>query len=460
MAPSPTGEFHIGSLRTLLYNWAYAKKYKGDFIIRIEDTDRERFVEGAEERALKVIKDYNLFWDEGPGVGGPYAPYRQSERLDIYKQWAQKLIDSGDAYYCFCAKDRLEELRREQQAKRLVPKYDRRCLGLNKSEVEEKKKKGSYVVRLKIPDNEIISFKDTLRGEIKTPSKDLNDQVLLKSDGFPTYHLGVVVDDILMEITNIIRGEEWLPSTPKHVLLYKAFGYKLPYFTHVTVLLSPDGRGKLSKRHGGVSARHFLNEGYLPEAVLNFLMLLGWAPKNNRELFTLEEFVEAFDLDGLQISSPTLNRDKLDWMNGEYIRRTQNSKLKTQIWNFYDKKYPEDRIGEIVPLVKERVRKLSEFESLAGFFFKKPRVDKKMLGKNYRNHLSLVVEVFTKMEKWNNESVNNGLLKLIEDKGFAMGDFFMDLRVAVCGSKVTPPINESILILGKNETIERLRQVL
>lgn len=460
MAPSPTGEFHIGSLRTLLYNWAWAKKNKGEFIIRIEDTDRERFVEWAEERTLEVIKDYGLDWDEGPDIGGPYGPYRQSERLDIYKKWAQKLIDSKAAYYCFCTKERLDNLRKEQQEKGLVPKYDRHCLGLSRSEIKNRKKKEPFVVRLKIPDNEIITFNDTLRGEIKTPSKDLDDQILLKSDGYPTYHLGVVVDDILMKVTHVIRGEEWLPSTPKHVLLYKAFGHELPVYTHVTVLLNPDGKGKLSKRHGGVSARYFLDEGYLPEAVLNFLMLLGWAPKDNREFFTLDEFIKAFDLDGLQLSSPSFNRDKLLWMNGQYIQKTQKLKLKNQIYRFFKGKYDVDLIEKILPLVQTRIKTLKEFEDLAGFFFDKPNVDIKILSGNWQKHLKVAYDVIEGLDLWKLEELNDALMKEIDKKDFKTGEFFMDLRIAVSGKTVTPPINDSIVILGKDEVLERIRRVL
>src|SRR3990172_924239 len=289
MAPSPTGEYHIGHIRTLLYNYAFAKKEKGDFILRIEDTDRERYVEGASERILDVIESYGLGWDEGPRVGGPHEPYFQS----------QILLDRGAAYYCFCTQERLEKMREEQKAQGVVStKYDRLCLKLDESEIGRNlKEKLPHVIRMKVPDNKEVAFNDLVDGDISFPSYDIDDQVLIKSDGFPTYHFAVVVDDHLMEISHVMRGNDWISSTPKHVLLYQAFGWGMPYFAHIPNLKEMGAGRKLSKRFGAVAAQEFLNEGYLPEAVLNFLMFLGWNPGTEKEFYNLEEFIIDFSID-------------------------------------------------------------------------------------------------------------------------------------------------------------------
>ena len=302
MAPSPTGEFHIGSMRTLIYNWALARNLGGKFIIRIEDTDKERYVKGAVERMLSVIKKYGFDWDEGPEVGGKYGPYVQSERLNIYKKYALELIDKGKAYYCFCSEDRLEKLREQQrEEKKPVTKYDRCCLSLGEEEIEKNLKEGKpYVIRMRIPDDEMIEVDDLILGKMTFPSNDVDDQILLKSDGFPTYHLGVVVDDHLMEITHILRGREWLASTPKHVLLYRAFGWKEPLLAHLPVLREVDSTKKMSKRLGDVAALDFLKAGYLPEALDNFMMFLGWNPGTEKEVYTLDEFVKDFSVEKIQ----------------------------------------------------------------------------------------------------------------------------------------------------------------
>jgi len=289
LAPSPTGEIHVGSIRTLLYDYALAKKSGGELILRIEDTDQNRYVEGSVERMLKVIKDYGLNWDEGPEVGGPHEPYFQSQRLGIYKKYAMELVEKGKAYYCFCDEERLKNLREEQKENGHVSKYDKFCLGLKKEDIEKNLKSGKpYVIRLNVPQNEEIEVDDLVLGKLSFPSKDLDDQVLIKSDGFPTYHLAVVVDDHLMEITHVLRGREWLPSTPKHVLLYKYFGWEIPKFVHLPLLRETDSTKKLSKRTGSVSALGFLQEGYLPEALLNFMMFLGWNPGTEKEIYSLE----------------------------------------------------------------------------------------------------------------------------------------------------------------------------
>ena len=307
IAPSPTGEdIHIGNLYTALINWAWAKKHKGKFIIRIEDTDQERLVKGSEEKILQTIKEYGLNYDESTDIGGQYGSYRQSERLSVYKKYADELIKKKAAYYCTCTKERLAELRAAQQKQKQIPKYDKHCLTKQKEVKEEIKKGKSYVVRLNVPNNREIKFNDLIRGEIKIMSDNLDDQVLMKSDGFPTYHLAVVVDDYLMKISHIIRAEEWLSSTPKHILLFEAFGWDLPIFAHVPILRNPD-RSKLSKRKNPVWASWYLKQGYLPEAVLNYLALMGWSHPEQKEIFSLDEFVKVFDLKDIKSSGPAFD---------------------------------------------------------------------------------------------------------------------------------------------------------
>ncbi len=400
-APSPTGNLHIGSLRTALYAYALAKHSKGKFILRIEDTDKKREVKEGKEKILEILKDFNLNWDEGPFI--------QSERVKsgIYKSAAEKLVKDGHAY------------------------------------IDE------GAIRLKIPKDEKISYHDfVLDKEITWDTNTLEDLVILKSDGFPTYHLASVVDDVDMKITNVLRGHDWLPSTPIHLLIYKYLGFTPPNIGHLTDILDPEG-GKLSKRKGSTSVEGLISEGYLKEAILNFIMLLGWAPKDNKEIFTLNEFIKAFDVKGLQKANPIFNKTKLDWFNGEWVRKLNDSDLANMIFEFFGKKYPKEQINKIVPIIKDRIKKLSEFESFAGFFFEKPKVDSKLFGKNYQEHLKAAIIGVEENEK--------DLIEVVKKHNFKTGEFFMDLRIAITGSKFTPPINESIVILGKEETLKRLK---
>src|SRR5260221_2705564 len=400
-APSPTGNLHIGSLRTALYAYALAKHSKGKFILRIEDTDKKREVKEGKEKILEILKDFNLNWDEGPFI--------QSERVKsgIYKSAAEKLVKDGHAY------------------------------------IDE------GAIRLKIPKDEKISYHDfVLDKEITWDTNTLEDLVILKSDGFPTYHLASVVDDVDMKITNVLRGHDWLPSTPIHLLIYKYLGFTPPNIGHLTDILDPEG-GKLSKLTGSTSVEGLISEGYLKEAILNFIMLLGWAPKDNKEIFTLNEFIKAFDVKGLQKANPIFNKTKLDWFNGEWVRKLNDSDLANMIFEFFGKKYPKEQINKIVPIIKDRIKKLSEFESFAGFFFEKPKVDSKLFGKNYQEHLKAAIIGVEENEK--------DLIEVVKKHNFKTGEFFMDLRIAITGSKFTPPINESIVILGKEETLKRLK---
>lgn len=463
MAPSPTGEYHIGHIRTLLFNWAFAKKHKGKFIIRIEDTDRERLVEGAVARILDVIEAYGLSWDEGPRVGGPYAPYIQSERLNIYQKYVKKLIENDSAYYCFCSQERLEKMREKQKKMGFAsPKYDRFCLKLSKTEINKRlEAKEPHVVRLKVPDDSKIVFNDLILGEIAIHSSEVDDQVLIKSDGFPTYHFAVVVDDHLMKISHVMRGNDWVSSTPKHILLYQAFGWQPPKFAHLPNLKEVGAGKKLSKRFGAVAAADFLKQGYLSEAVINFLMLLGWNPGHDKEIMSLEEFVDKFAIEDIQKTDlVAFDRQKLTWMNGEYIRRTADDKLTSRIFDFFEHKYPKSKIAKIVPLIKTRINTLAEFETIAGFFFDGPQVDKKLFGKEFKAHLQTAVKALESVDRWSLENINTALMATIEKSGFKTSKFFMDLRIAITGSEFTPPINESIEILGRQEILKRLSAVL
>jgi len=456
IAPSPTGEdIHIGNLYTALINWTWAKKNKGKFIVRIEDTDRSRLVKESEKKILQTLKDYGLNYDEGPDVGGPDKPYRQSERLSLYKKYSQELLDKGTAYYCICSKQRLDELRTIQQKHKQIPKYDKHCLVRQKEVKEEIKKGKTYVIRLNVPSGREIKFQDVIRGEIKVVSDNLDDQVLIKSDGFPTYHLGVVVDDHLMKISHVIRAEEWLSSTPKHILLFEAFDWTPPIFAHVPILRNPD-RSKLSKRKNPVWASWYLKQGYLPEAVLNYLALMGWSHPKQKEIFSLDEFVKVFDLKKVKSVGPAFDPIKLEWMNGEYIRQMKNEKLMMKILEFIRNNYSEEVVEKTIPLVRERMKKLSDYMFLCEFFFEKPKrheVDltaKKELLKKMHDEL-------TKISNWKADKIGEKMQGLAKKEGVKTGEFFMTLRVAITGKKISPPLNESMEILRKEECLHRLK---
>jgi glutamyl-tRNA synthetase len=460
IAPSPTGaDLHIGNLYTALINWAWAKKNNGQFIVRIEDTDRTRLIKGAEERILQTLKDYGLQPDEDPEKGGPFAPYRQSERLHLYKNYAFELVKKGAAYFCLCNKERLEKVKKEQLAKKQVPHYDGFCRDKNYSLSQIEKAKVPYVIRLRVPLNKKIVVNDLLRGEVIFKTNNLDDQILLKSDGFPTYHLAVVVDDYLMKISHVIRAEEWLASTPKHLLIYKALDWPTPVFCHLPILRNPD-RSKLSKRKNPVWASWYLSQGYLPEAVLNYLSLMGWSHPQQKEIFTLDEFIRVFDLKDIKIVGPAFDPVKLEWMNGEYIRKTQNSKLKTQILEFYKnyhgKKLSEKMVEKTIPLVKERLKKLSDYWFYCQFFFE--RTKRQSLLKDCL-YIKDIYQQLEKIKEWKANIIGEVMLNLANKLKIKTGDFFMTLRVIITGKKISPPLNESMEILGKEECLARVKAV-
>ncbi len=477
-APSPTGFLHIGGLRTALFSYALAKRHKGKFILRIEDTDKKREVKGGVKKIIDCLRVFGLNFDEGPEVGGPYGPYIQSERLGIYQNKAKELIQKGKAYYCFCSKERIMKLREEMKKEKKQPMYDRKCRDINLSEAKKRISKGEkYVIRLKVPQNRKIEINDVLLGKVSWNSNVVDDQVIIKDDGFPTYHLAVVVDDVLMKITHITRGIEWLPSVPKHVILFEAFNYNLPVMAHLPVILDPAG-GKLSKRKGNVSCEQHLMEGYLPEAILNFIMLLGWSPKDDREIFSLKEFVSKFSLSGMNKSSPVFNRQKLLWFNGKYIRKL-SSKMLTNKFTNWAKLYMADNdllrkmlhdkdIEEKVKLIRERVSLLSEIPLQLEFFYKyiTPSDPSTVKGVkdydrlNYKKVIKDYIKIINKYDndssKWNKERWVGDIRALAEEWRWKAADLFMIIRLAVCGNPISPPLYESMVVLGKKEVICRL----
>jgi len=465
-APSPTGYLHVGGLRTYLYNWLFAKKNKGKIILRIEDTDRQRLVEGATENLIKILKRIGLPWDEGPFI--------QSQRVGNYRNLAQKLVEQGHAYYCFCTTEELNEMKNKQIADKQAPQYDRRCRNLTQAEALEYLRAGKpHVIRLKVPERGIIKFNDLIRGQIEFDLKNIDDQVLLKSDDWPTYHLANVVDDHFMKITQVIRGEEWLPSTPKHILIYQAFGWEIPEFAHLPLLLNPD-HSKLSKRQGDVAVEDYLGQGYLSKTLINFLALLGWNPGNDQEIFSLKQLTKKFSLKKIQKAGAIFDRKKLDWLNGYYLRQLPINKL-TKICQPYliesglikEKEYSFKKIKSIVKLEQERLKKAGEIKELTKFFFQKElEYDARLLAWKQNTLEQTGVNLRKIKEELQNISSNcfqvkkfikklNGLAK---ERG--NGEIFWSLRVSLSGEKTSPPPEQIAKILGKEKTLKRIEQAI
>ncbi len=448
IAPSPTGEnLHIGNAYTALINFVVAKQNNGQFIIRIEDTDRTRFVPGSERRILESLAWLGIPHDEGPDNGGPFAPYRQSERLKIYRTYVEELVEKGHAYYCYCTPERLRQMRERQEARHEPPMYDGKCRANSKQNGEK------YVIRLKVPDEGVTTFTDLIRGEISFENKLIDDQVLLKSDGFPTYHLGVVVDDHGMEISHVIRGEEWISSTPKHILLYRFFGWDVPVYAHVPLLRNPD-KSKLSKRKNPVWASWFKEQGYLPEALINYLATMAWAFPGGKEIFSVEEMTAQFTLEAMQTTAPVFDIEKLRWMNGEYLRNKSNLELKNLIVEF-EKQIPQDKIDSldlIIPLIRDRMKTLAEFWWLSGFFYTRP-------GRHpiTDQDKQIIIKALESVgDNWKHDSLEKAIRAESENAGRKAKDIFMELRVCVTGETVGPPLLESLEILGREETLSRL----
>lgn len=465
-APSPTGFLHIGSLRIAIFCYLLAKSQGGDLILRIEDTDQKRRVKGAVENLLKILDWVGIKFDEGPKIGGEYGPYVQTERLKIYQGQIKKLISKGEAYYCFCSEERLKNLREKQIKEKKAPKYDNYCRNLSIADVNKKiKSKEKFVIRQKMPLDGITKVYDKLRGKIEFKNKDLEDQVLIKSNGVPTYQFASVVDDHLMEISHIVRGEEWIPSFPKNILLYNAFGWQLPKFIHIPLTLSKDG-GKLSKRRGDVAVEDYKKKGYLPEALVNFSALLGWHPKNNREIFTLEELKNEFSFAGMGVSSAIFDLEKLRWINSEHIRRktlTEFHKLAAPYYKGISEKLD---LMEISKILHKRVDVLGAIPGMIGFFEKLPdynlelfenekmKTDKKIANEVLQKSIS----VFENIKEWNEEDIKEKLFNFIEKKKLKKGQALWPIRIALSGQRFTPGgAIEIANILGKEEVLKRIK---
>jgi glutamyl-tRNA synthetase len=469
VAPSPTGVPHVGTAYIALFNYAFAQQEGGSFVLRIEDTDQARSTGESEEAILRSLRWLGIEWDEGPDCGGPHAPYRQSERAETYREHAQQLLDSGHAYRCFCTPERLAELRNEQKRQRLPQlKYDRRCLELSDDEVAQRLADGApHVVRLRVPEGETV-YHDRLRGEITFQNETIDDQVLLKSDGFPTYHLANVVDDHRMGISHVVRAEEWITSTPKHVLLYEAFGWEPPEFVHMPLLRNKD-RSKISKRKNPVSLDWYREQGYLPEALRNFLALLGFSMPDEREVFSLDEFIDAFTWDRVRTSGPVFDLEKLDWLNGVYIREMEAEALAERLAEAVPTAAQADRdvLLQIIPLIRERIKTLSDFDQWAGFFFAE-RLDYEpdlLVAKKSSREEALAVlqaaeETLAVVDSWDAESLETAVRTLPDKVGCKGRPVFMGLRVAVTGSTASPPLFESMDILGREKSLTFIRQAI
>jgi len=470
-APSPTGYPHVGNIRTALFNWLFARHSGGRFVVRIEDTDVARKVEGALEVILSGLKWLGLDWDEGPGVGGDYGPYFQSQRLSLYREAAERLIRQGDAYCCYCSSQRLKEMREGQARRKQPPGYDRRCRDLSEAERVQKETEGiTPVVRFKTPLEGRTRFNDLIWGEVVFEHGTIDDLVLLKSDGYPTYHLANVVDDHLMEISHVLRAEEWLSSTPRHLLMYQALGFEPPQFAHLPMILGAD-RAKLSKRHGSVSITEYREQGYLPETMANFLALLGWSLDDKTEIFSLTELVGNFSLERVSRTGAIFNRDKLNWMNGAYIRSLSLDDFTRRTLPFLEKGLPVgvrrplsiDYVGQVMPLIQERARTLVEVPELTAFFFTDELdyepgllIVKKMDRESSVQALEAVRQRLAPLQTFDTGSLEAVLRPLAAELELKAGQLFGTLRVAVTGRTVAPPLFETMSVLGKERSLERV----
>jgi len=453
IAPSPTGNPHIGTIYQALFNYAFAKRHKGTFVVRIEDTDRVRFVEGAEDKLYSSLDWFGLVEDESPRKGGEFAPYKQSERLELYKKYAEQLVREDKAYYCDCTPERLDEVRKKMQSEKRTPMYDGHCRELGKK---------SGVIRLKIIPGQTYTWRDGVRGEITfetSKGKDplIDDQVLLKSDGFPTYHLAVVVDDHLMKITQAVRGEEWIPSTAKHVILYHYLGWEkeMPLFHHTPLLRNPD-KSKLSKRHGHTDVTWYREEGFLPEAIINFLGLMGWTHPEEKEIFSLDEFIHLFDLKDIRVVGPIFDLTKLTWMNGEYIRSMPIDELIKVIKSYYPdatfSSIDDEKLGKIVVLAQSRIDTLKQFEPLIKHFFPKSLFytdseEDKAIALSLREELE-------KVSNWETDTILEALRVVLKKHSIRMPVLY----TIITGQERGLPLPESLKIIGKEEVLSRLKK--
>lgn len=468
-APSPTGFLHVGGLRTALYNYLFAKKNNGSFILRIEDTDQTRLVPGAIENLIQSIKWAGLHYDEGPDIGGNYGPYIQSQRLDIYKKYVDILLEENKAYRCFCTPERLDEMRKRQQKTGSIVKYDRACLSLSEKEIQSNIEKNiPHTIRLKMPDKTKIIVDDVIRGKVEFQTLIIDDQVLLKSDGYPTYHLANVVDDHLMGITHVIRGEEWLSSTPKHVVLYEYFNWDIPVFAHLPLLLNPD-KSKLSKRQGDVAVEDYRDKGYLSEALINFIALLGWSPFDNKEILSLEQMIEEFSLERVSKSGAVFNIDKLNWINTQYIRMKSNEELTKLLIPIIEKRNIDipsvNYLHKVIELLKERVITLHDFIDFAPYFYTEPEeYDEKYKQKHWsektNNYLLEILRRFEKLDNFDKNLIEKIVRDYAAELNISPSKLIHPLRYSTTGKSVGPGLFELIEVLGKEKVVKRIKKVI
>ncbi len=468
IAPSPTGPFHIGTARTALFNWLFAKKYKGSFILRIEDTDLERSDIKYEKDIIGNLKWLGLDWDEGIDVGGDFAPYRQSERIHTYSKYLKILLDSGDAYYCYCTEEELEKMRQEQMSRGEPSRYTGRCRNLTEAQKRKFEKEGKTpIIRFKVP-QKLLKFRDLIRGELEFDTSLLGDISIAKNLGLPLYNFAVVIDDHSMKISHVIRGEDHISNTPKQILIQEALGFPHPQYAHLPLILGPD-KSKLSKRHGATAINWYKKEGFLPEAVINFMALLGWNPKTEKEIFTIQDLVKEFSLENVQKSGAVFNIEKLNWINGLYIRQMDPAELTKKCIPYLvesAKSFNLDWLKKIIALEQERIKKLSEIEERTEYFFKdkldyKPEllIWKKMSPKEVATNLDKIEKVLSKIES--EDFKTEKLKKALEDiSPKDRGEVYWPLRVALTGRKASPGPLEIMEVLGKVKTLKRIKEAI
>jgi glutamyl-tRNA synthetase len=478
-APSPTGHVHLGSARTALYDYLIAKQTEGQFILRIEDTDRKRLVAGAEEELMKSMRWLGIDWDEGPDKGGPYGPYRQSDRKEIYLEYARELIDQGKAYYCFCSSERLSKIRQENMKNKQLPHYDGFCRHLSKAEAEERVKNGEpHVIRFKSPKEGTTVVHDLLRGDIVFDNANLDDFILVKSDGWALYHLAAIVDDYLMKITHVIRGSEWLPTSPLHSLIWQAFGWEEPVWVHLSVFLKPSGKGKMSKREAADLSNNgysiFIKDlddfGYLPEAVINWVALMGWSYDDHTEFFTLEDLVEKFSLKKLNPSPAAINFSKLDYFNKQHIKALDDADLGARFIPFFEKagyKVTEKEMEAIAPMLKDRITTLDDSVDMCAFLFKDKIVHSPeslaIKGKSSQEMHEIgegALEIIRNISDWSIDTIDRELTVYMNALELTPKELFSFLREAVSGQRVTPPLFDCMYVLGKERSIQRIEESL
>ncbi len=471
-APSPTGDPHVGNIRTAVWTWLHARHHGGQFLVRIEDTDQTRLVEGSVKRILDSLRWLGLDWDEGPDIGGPYGPYTQSERLPLYRAAADRLLAEGKAYRCFCTPEELEAMRERQRAEKRPPGYDRRCRNVPPAEAAERGLRESHVVRFASPLDGVTVAHDLLRGPIEVANETLDDFVILKSDGFPTYHLAHAVDDPAMQITHVTRGDEWLASLPRHVLLFDALGEPRPTYVHTPIILAPGG-GKLSKRHGAKSVLEYAEDGYVPDALLNFLCITGWG-HGDETVFTRERLIEVFDIGDLSLNPATFDMEKLAWLNGVYLRDMPEDELTEAIAQRLERDLPADvarpvdrsLVEEITPLIRERLQTLAEVAPLVDFFWQSevptPPAEE-FLQKKFKDQpaeaarlLEASAQAVDAATPFESEPLEARMRALAEELGVRAGDLFTLVRLAVTGRRVSPPLFESMAIVGQGLCVDRL----